>query len=401
VLRRPRALLLALPVALLATLAVVAPSAGAPTSASTPVVVTMGDSYIVGEGGRWAGNTNRSSSAIDALGPTAYFDNAGATAELVPGCHRARTAEVHIGGGVTSINLACSGAKTVSQGLGSSFTPGLDFYSDSSGNRGQAAMLQEVATSTDVRLVVVSIGGNDMGFTDMVVTCASNFMLSSSLWPNYCRDDAPVLARITPAALTTLRTKVATALQNVRAAMRAAGRADGTYDVLVQTYPSPLPPGAGIRYSQSGYSRYTTGGCPFWNADADWANATVLPLLNRTVREAAVASGLQRLQVLDVSQALVGRRLCEKTVGLLEEKRLSSWTAPTAVDTTEWVARVRATVPTGSPYQVSESFHPNYWGQQGLQACLRLAWNSGTVRGGTCTIAGTGLVAGDPRMQLR
>ena len=31
-------------------------------------VVTVGDSYISGEAGRWAGNTNKSSSIIDAQG---------------------------------------------------------------------------------------------------------------------------------------------------------------------------------------------------------------------------------------------------------------------------------------------------------------------------------------------
>ena len=41
----------------------------------TPYTVSVGDSYISGEAGRWAGNTNGSSSNIDALGSTAYDDN--------------------------------------------------------------------------------------------------------------------------------------------------------------------------------------------------------------------------------------------------------------------------------------------------------------------------------------
>lgn len=80
----------------------------------TPTVVSLGDSYISGEAGRWAGNTNESSSKIDALGETAYYDNSGHTAELIPGCHRSQSAEVYIGGGVGGENLACSGAKTAS-----------------------------------------------------------------------------------------------------------------------------------------------------------------------------------------------------------------------------------------------------------------------------------------------
>jgi hypothetical protein len=91
------------------------PGTGAPWTAS------LGDSYISGEAGRWAGNTNESSSRIDALGSTAYDDNAAGNAELIAGCHRSKSAEVNIGGGVSGENLACSGAKT------SSFTEGSTF----------------------------------------------------------------------------------------------------------------------------------------------------------------------------------------------------------------------------------------------------------------------------------
>ena len=66
----------------------------------TPWVVSLGDSYISGEAGRWAGNTNESSSETDALGEKAYDDNSGHTAELIPGCHRSQSAEVYIGGSV-------------------------------------------------------------------------------------------------------------------------------------------------------------------------------------------------------------------------------------------------------------------------------------------------------------
>ena len=59
-----------------------------------PWIVSVGDSAISGEAGRWAGNTNQSSSKVDALGSTAYNDNATNTAEQIPGCHRSKSAEV-------------------------------------------------------------------------------------------------------------------------------------------------------------------------------------------------------------------------------------------------------------------------------------------------------------------
>ena len=57
----------------------------------------MGDSYISGEAGRWAGSTDESSSEVDALGSTAYDDNAAGNAELIAHCHRSKSAEVYIG----------------------------------------------------------------------------------------------------------------------------------------------------------------------------------------------------------------------------------------------------------------------------------------------------------------
>src|SRR5438105_7209432 len=78
----------------------------------TPWVATVGDSYISGEAGRWAGNTNTGEGYIDALGSTAYYDNASNTGEQITRCHRSKSAEAYIGSGVNGVNLACSGAKT-------------------------------------------------------------------------------------------------------------------------------------------------------------------------------------------------------------------------------------------------------------------------------------------------
>src|SRR5258708_35592115 len=79
--------------------------------AGTPWVVTVGDSYISGEAGRWAGNTNTGEQYIDALGPTAYDDNASNTAEQITPCHRSHSAEAYLRNGINGINLACSRAK--------------------------------------------------------------------------------------------------------------------------------------------------------------------------------------------------------------------------------------------------------------------------------------------------
>ncbi len=367
-----------------------------------PWIVSVGDSAISGEAGRWAGNTNGSSSNVDALGPTAYYDNATNTAETIHGCHRSKSAEVYIGNGVNGENLACSGARTYTQTPGSGdFKPGLDFFSDSSGHQGQALMLQNFAAAHNVSAVTVLIGANNFGFADIVQTCIEDFLLSPSWWPNYCYDDSNVKAYFTSSYIAAQTSAIAGALQNVRQAMRNDGYADTDYKIIVQTYSSPIPNAAGFRYSQSGYTRQSTGGCGFWNKDADWANNTAVPTIDNAVKNGAAQSGLTNYVLLDDQNALAGRRLCENTVGLLEEKGVANWMSPGAADKTEWVSQVRTTSTLFGPYQLQEDAHPNYWGQLALRDCLRQAYNGGSERGGTCTIATTGLNSyGEPQMSL-
>lgn len=385
----------------LSALALAGPAAADGPGTGTPWVASLGDSYVSGEAGRWAGSSNVSSSYADALGSTAYFDNPAHTAEQIARCHRSKSQESFIGGGVNGLNLACSGAKTStftsSDGY---FKPGLDFFDNGAGLQGQAKMLQTFAATHNVTMVVVGIGGNDFNFASIVQTCLTDFLGSPSWLPNYCNDDSSVTANFTAANVSAVQARIATSLQNVRTAMRNAGYADSAWSAVVQTYPSPVPNAAGFRYSQNGYTRQSTGGCGLWNKDADWANTTALPTINATVKNAITTSGLAGVKTLDLASAFNGRRLCESTVGLYEEKGLTSWQQSGAVDKTEWVNQIRTVSTIGTKYFVQESLHPNYWAQLGLRSCLRQVWNGGAVRGGACTIAGPGLVGGEPRMAL-
>jgi hypothetical protein len=335
---------------------------------------------------------------VDALGSTAYWD--AANGEAIRGCHRSKAAEVHIGSPFKSANLACSGARTYTQAGGSDFKPGIDFYSDSSGRVGQALALQQYATTNNVRAVTLLIGANNYGFADIVQACVTDWLTSPSWWPNYCNDDSDIRSRFTSARVTTETANVRGAMLNVRQAMRNAGYADSQWTLLVQTYSSPIPRGSGFRYPQTGFTRQTIGGCGVWNRDADWANDTVVATFNSTARNAAATSGLTNVKILDMTNALVGRRLCENTVGLLEERGIASWTSPGAVDQTEWVSQIRTVTAIFPPYQIQEDGHPSYWGQLALRSCLRKAFNGGTPVGGTCTIGGTGLVGGEPNMRF-
>jgi len=364
--------------------------------AGTPWVVSLGDSYISGEAGRWAGNSNSSSASVDAGGPTAYYDNGG-TSETIPRCHRSTAAEIGIGGGINSMNLACSGAKTSTFTDSSGyFKPGIDFYASGS-NKGQALMLQEFAATHNVRMIQLSIGGNNFGFASIVQQCVMDFLLSPSWWPDYCSDDSSVTANFTSANITNQTNAIIGAINNIKTAMANAGYAASQYTIVVQTYPSPLPNGSGIRYSQSGYTRQSTGGCGFWNRDADWANSTALVKINNAVKTAAASTGAS---VMDIASAFNGRRLCETGVNLMEQSGKANWTVAGASDSTEWIAQIRTVSTVFGPYYVQESLHPNWWGEKALRNCVRQAFNGGSPRGGTC-VRGSGLNAnGEPNMTL-
>jgi hypothetical protein len=367
----------------------------------TPTVVSLGDSYISGEAGRWAGNTNESSSKIDALGSSAYDDNSGHTAELIPGCHRSQSAEVYIGGGVNGENLACSGAKTSSFTEEEEFKPGLDFY-NSGGHEGQALMLQHFAATHNVKLVAISIGGNNYNFASIVQSCIEDFLFSPEWWPDYCSEESSVLANFSSGNVTTQTNAIKGAVENVATAMSNAGYKASQYTIVMQDYPSPIPNGSGFRYSQSGYTRQDTGGCGFWNTDANWANEHALPTIDESVFKGAEKTGFTNIKYMQLSSAFNGRRLCEKGVGLLEEEGLSSWKATGAVDKTEWINQVRTVSAIFPPYELQEDLHPNYWAQLALRNCLTQAYNAGTPKGGACTISATGLNgSGEPNMSLK
>jgi hypothetical protein len=381
-----------------ATLSVTPAAADGP-GVGSPWVVSVGDSAISGEAGRWAGNTNQSSSEVDALGSTAYYDNATNTAETIPGCHRSKSAEIHIGGGVNSQNLACSGAKTSTDASGTDFKPGLDFYNGSAGI-GQALALQNFAGSHNVKMVTILIGANNYHFADLIQSCVTDFLTSPTWWKNYCYDDSSVTSNFTASNIAAQTTNIKNGILNIRQAMANAGYADSQYTLMVQTYWSPLPKGAGIRYSESGYTRQSTGGCGVWNKDADWANNTALATFNSSIRNAVAAAGLSNTKILDASAALNGHRLCETTDRLLEEAGLTSWTQPGASDKTEWVSQIRTTSTLFGPYQLQEDFHASYWGQLAMRNCVRQAYNTGTPRSGACT-PGTGRNSlGEPNMNF-
>lgn len=376
------------------------------TTANAPWVVSLGDSFISGEAGRWAGNTDDSSTLTDALGPTAYFDSPMGDRELIPLCHRSKSAMIHIaddgspttpGATVNSLNLACSGAQTGTFTEDGAFKPGLDFYNDGPGEQGQAYMLQQFAQNNDVRMVVVSIGGNDFDFGPVIQTCVEDFLVYFS----YCSNDPTVTNNVSQANITTVTGHITTALQHVQQAMRNAGKADNSWTLVFNLNPDPLVQGNGFRYGEH-VSRQDTGGCGVYDVDATWAGTTFLGAVRQAQQDAVKNSGIQNAVLLDLGSWLDGRQLCSTTTALVGATGgAANWQAAGAVDVSEWANQIHTDTITGDYYE-QESLHPNYWAQLAARSCLRQVYHGGAPQGGSCVRSGTGLTGrGEPVMTFQ
>ncbi|MEU9039808.1 GDSL-type esterase/lipase family protein [Streptomyces sp. NPDC048352] len=332
---------------------------GAGTAVAGPgtgptAVVSMGDSYISGEAGRWKGNSLTNSGSRNGTDRAwlsgSSYDPAKVYGATAGGCHRSDSAEVLSAGAVaeTAVNLACSGA--TSQNVFRASNGGVAYK----GEAPQADQLAAVAASRNVKVIALSIGGNDLGFADIIKDCAYDFVL----WNSYCYDDqqAGVDQKIDA-----VMAGVGKSVDEIRAVMRLAGYADSAYRVVLQSYPSPIPRGAENRYTQSDWSRLNTGGCPFWNRDSDWARDSLVPQIANRIKGVAAAKGVQFLDLRDMLQ---GREVCAKA-----SKQVTS-AVPASAATSEWARWIDNNETQGL---VQESMHPNHFGQLAVGRCLALA----------------------------
>lgn len=366
------------------------------------LVVSIGDSYISGEAGRWAGNVRSVYKAdrVDALGENAYADLK--NAEAISTCHRARQAEVNFGPpGAVSVNLACSGAITSSALYKYAWIPGIDnavqTLKDGSTGYGHTLLLKNLAAANKgrIQMVILSIGGNDFDFGPIVAACAQTFLTGGTP----CSQDPAVTSKVSEPNVTAQRTKIAAAIDRVLAAVGSNGAKDWT--LLVQDYPSPIATSRTVRYRED-INRWLSGGCPMGDVDLDWANKVALNTIDDTVKAAvaqqAAAHRDARIQFLELRQALVGHRLCENNLYPLDFPfaPVKDWQAAGAVDNSEWVQAIRIAGMVNEslifPFKFQEALHPNYWAQLAYQNCLSQAYGNGAaIKGGTCVYAGPGL----------
>ncbi|MFM7597837.1 MAG: hypothetical protein ACKO70_05590, partial [Actinomycetota bacterium] len=215
-------------------------------------------------------------------GKTAYWDTV--TGESAPTCHRSQAAPIHIGGaapGPRSLNLACSGATTGSKNWHKTWKPGIDFAAGPTpAQDGQALQLQQFATTHRVTMVTLSIGGNDLGFANIVGACVRAY-LNPLPGATCTTSDAYVNATSTDTKAR-VRDAATRAILNIQTAMRNAGRPDNDWTLLLQLVPNPLPSLESAVPNQ-GLSRYRENGCPL----TDDVFTTVMPVLAASTMNAA------------------------------------------------------------------------------------------------------------------
>lgn len=337
------------------------PASAGPTSPTT-AIVSLGDSFISGEAGRWNGNsldwwgtrdgTDRAASCTW-YGSCSYDAHRVYGTSYDNGCDRSDVATIKSSGISVAerINIACSGAKT--QNIWRASQGGVSFK----GEAPQADQLLTIAQQKNVKLVVLTITANDLGFSDHVIDCTVAWSTSSADNPHYChpQEQAEMEAAM-PAAQAGLRKSV----DEIRAVMTAAGYSTSQYRFVLAGYSSPIPRGADIRYPESGWSRLDTGGCPFWNADADWAKNVATPYIVDGMRQVAAEKGVQ---FLDVRDALNGHEVCHSSSSLVTS-------SPNPISH-EWVRWVNSGCCQGD---AQESLHPNAYGQRAIGKCLQLVY---------------------------
>jgi hypothetical protein len=256
--------------------------------------------------------------------------------------------------------------------------------------------------------VVVAVGANDFGFSDVVKQCIVDYVKQHVAGGDQaCSSSGAIQDAISSDKEQKVQDDIWESLRQLTVAMAAAGYDKGQYSVILQNYWSAIPDGKDIRIPDISFDRSTQGGCPILGPDADALNHVLLPAINDTVL--AVARRFRsepywpKIHLLDVSHALDGHRLCEKGVGDIEDvlPPTAKGTDPSSADKLEWVTQARVAVD-GTPYTLAEGGHANYWGQLAERNCLRQVINQGDVRDGSCTPSpGGGVDAqGEPNMTL-
>lgn len=324
--------------------------------------VALGDSFISGEAADSMGQSYLPAFLIPGTNHLVPASN-------VPGnyCHRSKDAAIFKAQLPQSVrfNLACSGAE--SKDILSANTQ----YKEPA----QLEHLRAVTVAHHVELIFLSVGGNDLEFADYLQTCMGKFASDAvnPLGGSGCKpEDLPGQA-----ALDIMKPRVAEAIDAIKKTLGAAGQKEGSYRIILQSYPSPLPktyhpswfraPGlTDFQYDTDWAfvnlaTRRFGAGCPFHQESA--INFVAMaPRVSAALKEVATAQGVEFLALHD---ALLGYARCEREN--VDESAFAGMLHP---DNSVWKNYLNGGGGTGLFNVLQESMHPNLSGHERLAPCL-------------------------------
>lgn len=290
----------------LTTLPQVDESSSTPTvDRSADLMVALGDSFIAGEGaGRYLRGTSTEANT----------------------CHRANTAYPFLVArelGFRLVAAACSGALT-SHVTSTAQHP--ESPPDVYGGQRQIAHMtsSDIHDSADeIKVLILSIGGNDAGFSDIVKTCLeSNCIDDTGEWMNKLEENVP---------------------RKLYDTYRTVGDLAPSARKIVVPYPDLIAPGSCLG------NRLTA-------AEVAWVRQKFLPRLDQIISFEAANAGWE---VADDVHVFDGARICEPGVRIEDQAanilKVDQLAKETRINAGEWVRG---------------SFHPNPLGHQLLAATL-------------------------------
>jgi hypothetical protein len=341
-------------------------TAGPAAAAGPTASVSLGDSFVSGQAGRWQGNSNDLFASRNGTDRACVVTTLGCRYEMnrvylngtaPPGCARSDVAEIRSArvDVEQTINLGCSGAQT--RNIFRASNGGRRFKNEAP----QTDQLARIARTRTVKLIVLSIGGNDIGFADVVAAC----VIAYATRARRCASaQQAAIDKKLPAAIS----GVAKAISEIRAVMQAAGYRQWNYRIVLQSYPSPVPRASENRYPEWSLARPLAGGCPFYDADLNWSRDSLVSVLDANLKAIATVTGVQFLSLRD---ALQGREICAKTSKLVDNAN------PPSPVTSEWVRAIGVN-PILQGRGIDEEAHPNAYGQKALGRCVTLLYTRRT-----------------------
>ena len=325
---------------------------------------------------RAAGRATRSSARPTARAPTARGPGTGYDAEPRLRRHgRQRLPPLRRRRGLRArrssrrrrkANLACSGAETKNI-----FRPSQRRRRRRTASPARPSKLRYVAQVDNVKVVVLSIGGNDLGFADIILACAQAYAARtgpcnpgqqqvvnakrrrpSRAWPRRSDEVRAVMADAGYRAATGASSCRATA-RRCRGPPRRATPSSTRSAPRSAAAPSTTPTSTGPATRSSTRSPTACGSWPSRRAPSSWTCAT-------------------RCRAARCARRRRGRRRS---------------TEPPSGSTSEWARFLTLNLAQG---EIQETLHPNFYAQQALGRCLTLAVNAGPGSGSCRPTAGQG-----------